>query len=165
MADDSSARNGNRLLITSLVLAIIVLVGAVMFLLGRLTAPQACAEPVVAEETIPPSVIGPVSEAPIPVAALPAAFQGRWEEDVKSCGDPASTTWLRLTAGELRFHESSGTIKAVTVYSPLDVAVTADWEGEGERWTRTLRLLLSPDQTVLTDPSEKGGFSRRRCPG
>ena len=158
--------NGSRILIASLVLAVIILVGAVSFLAGRMTAPQAPAEPAAdALGPMAPIAAGPVSALPLPAAALPAAFQGLWEQDIKACGDPASTTWLRTSAAELRFHESSGTIRAVTVYSPLDVTVTADWEGEGERWTRTLRLLLSPDQTVMTDPSEKGGFTRRRCPG
>lgn len=157
--------NGNRVLIVSLIMAIMVLVGAVMFLLGRMTAPSDPAEQTPAEATLvqpPPTWTAP---APTPGAAvLPVAFLGKWEEQLKACSDAASTTWMRLTADHIGYLESGGVIKAVTVYSPLDIAFTADMEGEGQRWTRTFHFMLSPDQTQLIEQGDKAGPTRLRCP-
>jgi hypothetical protein len=156
--------NGNRVLIISLVVAIIVLVGAVMFLLGKMSAQQP-AEPAPTEmAAVPPADPGPVAAQVLPALTLPANFQGKWEEQLKACSDSASTTFMRLTSNQISFLESGGTVTAVTVYSPLEIAFTANMDGEGERWTRTFRFVLSPDQSILTDPADKGGFTRYRCP-
>ena len=101
--------NGSRILIASLVLAVIILVGAVSFLAGRMTAPQAPAEPAAdALGPMAPIAAGPVSALPLPAAALPAAFQGLWEQDIKACGDPASTTWHRHCRRETRCSLAGG---------------------------------------------------------
>ncbi len=157
--------NGNRVLVVSLIMAIVVLVGAVMFLLGRMTAPQGPAEPPAADASLvqPPPTWTTAPTTP-GAAVLPAAFLGKWEEQAKACGDPASTTWMRLTADHIGYLESGGVIKAVTVYSPLDIAFTADMDGEGQHWTRTFHFMLSPDQTQLIEQGEKAGMTRQRCP-
>ncbi|MEI7933313.1 MAG: hypothetical protein WCI21_09725 [Alphaproteobacteria bacterium] len=157
--------NGNRVLVVSLIVAIVVLVGAVMFLLGRMTAPQAPVETPAAEAALtqPPPTWTPAPATP-GAATLPVVFQGKWEEQLKACADTASTTWMRLSADHINYLESGGTIKTVTVYSPLDVSFTADMDGEGQHWTRTFHFVLSPDQTALTEQGDKAGAPRLRCP-
>lgn len=95
---------------------------------------------------------------------IPARFVGRWNRDATACARPAaSIDGVRVTARELWFHESVGTVKRVEPLDPDQVRVTADYEGEGERWTaiQTLRV----DGNRLTIVIDDGApFSRIRCP-
>lgn len=103
-----------------------------------------------------------VAPAPAePITSIPAAFHGVYDQDRESCGQ-ASEYRLNVTADALRFHESIGTVRAVTVAGPNDVEVAADYEGEGEKWSNRRRLRLAEGR--LTISGEGIEIVRLRCP-
>src|SRR5688572_32047930 len=46
---------------------------------------------------------------------------------------------LAVSASELRFHESIGTVRSVKVEAPGRIEVLADYQGEGESWQNLRR--------------------------
>ena len=102
----------------------------------------------------PPAAIG---------AKLPARFHGVYDRDTAACA-AAGDTRLTVSAGTLRFHESIGAVREVAPVGPDAVRVTADFEGEGEKW-RSVRLLrLSDEGGVLTVSGDGTSLTRVRCP-
>ncbi len=107
--------------------------------------------------------------APPPDAAvaaaetIPARFVGRWNRDAAACAQPAaSIEGVRVTPNELWFHESVGAVRRVETLGPDRLRITADYEGEGQRWTATQTLQVAGDRlTIVTDGQP---FSRMRCP-
>ncbi len=96
-------------------------------------------------------------------AAIPARFVGTWNTDAAACARPAtSIEGLKVTSGELVFHESAGTVTGVKAIGHDKVEITADYEGEGERWTATQTLRLVGNR--LTVAQRGTAFSRVRCP-
>ncbi len=94
-------------------------------------------------------------------ATIPAAFLGRWDRDAAACAKPAtSIEAVTVSPRELRFHESLGTVTAVT---PVEdgVRIEAAYTGEGERWTTRQRLSVAGD--VLTIAGEGAPIRRVRC--
>jgi len=99
-------------------------------------------------------------------AAIPERFRGVWDSAEGTC-DPASELRLEIGAASIEFYESLGTVTGVTVESPRSILVDLAMEGEGERWERRNRYVLSDDGATLT-PSEVGGpattaIPRKRC--
>lgn len=105
----------------------------------------------------------PPGEAAARANAIPARFVGRWNSDRAACARPAaSIEGVRVTPKELWFHESVGTVKRVEPLGPGQIRITADYEGEGERWTATQTLRVDGNGlTIVTDGSP---FTRIRCP-
>lgn len=105
----------------------------------------------------------PPGEAPPVAATIPARFVGRWNRDAAACATPAaSIEGVRVTPGELWFHESVGVVKRVEPIGPDQIRVTAAYEGEGERWTATQTLRVEGDRLVIVTDGRP--FSRMRCP-
>ena len=98
-----------------------------------------------------------------PAATIPARFHGEWNADRAACGTGTSETRLRISADEIRFHESVGDVSAVERVGDDVVAVSATYIGEGETWQDERRLTLSPDGASLT-VSGGGDLVRHRCP-
>jgi hypothetical protein len=95
--------------------------------------------------------------------SVPAAYHGVFDGSPEAC---ARTSDQRLTvsAGELRFYESVGTVRSVGFGGSGALAVEADYEGEGERW-RNLRILsLSEAGSRLTIKGDGASLDRIRCP-
>jgi hypothetical protein len=67
-----------------------------------------------------------------------------------------------VSAGELRFHESIGTVRGVAVEGPDRISVDADYQGEGESWRATQRLVRDGDR--LTISGDGTSLERVRCP-
>jgi len=123
---------------------------------------SASGDPVMNEEA--PAAPKSVAPAPAPAQAttsIPAAFHGVYDQDRESCGR-ASEYRLTVSADALRFHESIGIVRAVTVEGPNDLEVVADYEGEGESWTNRRRLRLAEGR--LTISGEGIEIVRLRCP-
>jgi hypothetical protein len=124
---------------------------------GPAGAPASSPEAAPAQPTaIPPA-------PPVP-AALPAGFLGRWAADAAACTVAGHESRLVVSPEELAFHESIGRIRSVVASGDRVADVTADFEGEGETWSRDMRLSLSADDLTLTIQYPDGDdSSRRRC--
>jgi hypothetical protein len=91
---------------------------------------------------------------------LPIAFRGFWTGLDDDCGNARSDKRLMVGPKELRFYESVGKVTAVEQAGPLAVIVDADFEGEGQSWSRQQKLTLSADQNRLTIANQ---VLRKRC--
>lgn len=101
--------------------------------------------------------------------AIPERYRGVWDAVSGSC-DPASDLRVEIEGRRIVFYESVGTVTAIQRRGEDAVADLA-MEGEGERWTRALRLTLSgedgEERLVLADALETPGgtpIPLRRCP-
>lgn len=118
-----------------------------------------------AQPAVPAEPAAPAAPAEPAEAALPASFQGRWAADAAACAAEGHESRLVIDAKALRFHESVGEIRNIVLDGPSDATITADYQGEGESWSRTQRLTLSADgQTLTLNDPDGGAFARVRCP-
>jgi len=96
--------------------------------------------------------------------SIPVAYHGVYDGSLEACAGPSDQR-LTVSAKELRFHESVGTVRSVAFGGRGAIAVEADYEGEGERW-RNLRILsLTDNGSRLTVKGEGDSLDRVRCPG
>ncbi|MDB5699207.1 MAG: hypothetical protein JWN69_2011 [Alphaproteobacteria bacterium] len=174
----------NKLIVT-LVVVIVILVGAVMFMMGRASdrdaapaMPTGNAQAPVAPALAPQAQVLPPAEAPaqpaeaspatpnekgVPPAAttsIPAAFLGEWNADPKDCGTGLSDSRVQVEPRRVRFHESEAQVKRVTIHNPRSVTIEGPFQGEGEAWDGRLRMDLSASGEAMTI----GDLTRRRCP-
>lgn len=90
---------------------------------------------------------------------IPVGFQGQWAENKAACAKNGDMTRLTIHADTLLFYESQAKVTGVSFGSARDIRVSADYSGEGERWSGTSRLMLSGDGEAMT----LDGFRRIRC--
>lgn len=102
-----------------------------------------------------------LSTIPAP-GTLPIAFRGFWTGLDDDCGDARSDKRLMIGPKELRFYESVGKVTAVKQAGPFAVVVDANFEGEGQSWSRQQKLTLSKDKARLTIANQ---VERKRCSG
>lgn len=95
--------------------------------------------------------------------AVPPRFQGQWGSDQKHCGTDDDSR-LTIGAGQIRFYESGGSIKAVVMQGQSDLAVIIALSGEGETWLDYRHFRLSADGKTLTDVTVEPELVRHRCP-
>lgn len=96
-------------------------------------------------------------------ATIPATFLGEWNIDVAACARPAaSIEGVRVTPSEILFHESAGRVTNVEPLAPDRIRITAEYDGEGERWTATQTLRVTGDRLTITTDGRP--ISRVRCP-
>jgi uncharacterized membrane protein len=119
---------------------------------------RGCARPA----SMPPP--RPPEEDDAAVATIPARFLGRWAPDDAACRNPdASIEGLVIAGRELRFHESIAVPAKVGMVDADTLRLTANHEGEGERWTSEQTLQLSGNDTLtITGPGDTR-FQRIRC--
>lgn len=116
---------------------------------------------------------GPAATSPAvtgsPIAAMPAALQGRWGITANDC-DPARSDakgLMVVTADSLRFYESRGTLRSAETIGPDAVQATFAYTGEGMEWTAQDTFRLINDGQVLVrratgaEPTEP--LEYRRC--
>lgn len=97
------------------------------------------------------------------VESIPAAYHGVYDGSLDACAR-RSAERLTVSAHELRFHESVGSVRSVGYGGPGAISVEADYEGEGERW-RGLRIFsLSENGAKLSVKGDRGNSVRVRCP-
>ena len=111
------------------------------------------------EPAAKPSPPSPAEES----GSIPAAFHGVYDVSKEACARPSDMK-LRVSATELRFHESLGEVRKVEPGPPGSVRVEADYEGEGESWRSTRELLLSDGGATLTISGDGTRTVRVRCP-
>lgn len=103
---------------------------------------------------------------PLPTATartIPAAMLGVYDASLEACGT-SSDARLTVSANELRFHESIGTVRKVTATGADAVTVEADYQGEGESWQNARELRLGDGGASLTVSGDGTGLVRVRCP-
>ena len=93
-------------------------------------------------------------------AEIPASFAGEWNSNLGDCGTDMNDSRLRIEPRKIRFYESVGDVVKVTLRGARDVTVTARFSGEGETWTASHKMILSPTGTDLTVDE----VTRHRCP-
>jgi hypothetical protein len=90
---------------------------------------------------------------------IPPAFRGNWSRSATTCGKPGDDMRLAVAADSLTFYESVGAVKTVKRLAPGRIELTADYNGEGDKWTDTATLALSNGGNSLTI----GPVRRVRC--
>ena len=70
---------------------------------------------------------------------------------------------MEVGADEIRFHESIGKIRKVTILAPDRISVEADYQGEGESWSNVRELSLSDGGATLAVTGEGTNIVRHRC--
>ncbi len=108
--------------------------------------------------------------AAVAVAAVPAAFRGRWGMVPNDC-DPARADnkgLMTVTADTLRFYESRATV-ADAKQAGTTLNATLSFSGEGQTWRQDGRLVLLDDgRTLVRDGTgegmEGGPFRYSKCP-
>lgn len=129
---------------------------------NRPVAPAGAAEaPVQASEPPPPPT--PPPAPPATGKTIPANLLGTYDASIQDCGRPSDGR-LTVSATELRFHESLGTVREVTAAGADSVRVEADYQGEGERWRNTHELRRADGGASLTVSGDGTSFTRVRCP-
>lgn len=92
---------------------------------------------------------------------LPAPFAGTWDASPEVCGWDYSDMRLVVDAGNMRFWESDGSPTTIEQDGVNAIIVAADFSGEGETWTRKLRMALADaGETLMIDD-----VKRVRCKG
>ena len=127
-----------------------------------LLALSACAEPIEerpeAEETMmpvePDGGIGDGAE-PLPdlsEATIPEAFHGRWGINPGDCTDKNGDAKgsIQISENQLRFYESRATLGEVSESETGTIRAKYDFVGEGQEWSRDIKLAISEDGTQLT---------------
>jgi hypothetical protein len=168
-------------LVAALAALVVVLAGAVMYLSGRMgaegdtpSATNAAAAPAASDSStggkdpLPtPSIEAAQPMAPpVPAAppqdphTIPAAFHGEWNAQLEHCGTGLNDSAMRIEPRVMRFYESRGDVIRVTRNGERSVSVEANFQGEGETWTETVRLTLSPEDGRLTTGEDA---PRLRC--
>ena len=119
-----------------------------------------------ANEAAVPAAPAPAASASDPVqpgrGVVPVAFQGEWNADLSACGSGTHDSRLDIGTDTIRFYESGGRIKSVSVWDSGDVTLLADIAGEGQATEGTYTYRLSADGLSLTDLN--GGVVRKKCP-
>ena len=91
-----------------------------------------------------------LSAAPALALSLPDTFTGGWGLTPAACAaGPGAEGYLEVTATELRFYESTGTLVAYETVDAPGLMVDLSFSGEGETWTETVYLETRDDGATL----------------
>jgi len=99
---------------------------------------------------------------PAKARSIPSAFHGVYDSSPEACVRPSDGR-LAVTARELRFHESIGSVRSVVLLESGAIRVEADYQGEGERWRSSRELRLSKNGAKLSVGGDGTRFDRVRC--
>lgn len=159
----SSSRPWGEAVLPRLISAIL----ACGILAGCGSAPR---ENVAANTVANEALAAPEGPAPVEtrVKALPASFVGRWGMVPNDC-DPSrddAKGLMEISPEILRFYESRGTVKSVTIASPEKVTADVAFSGEGQTWEKAVTLILAnKGETLVREESETPAPLRyQRCP-
>jgi hypothetical protein len=174
-------RNG---VIVILAAAVILLAGALLFMVGRsgnqdpsasvspsvppnvpqsqaqapaAPNPTAAAAPAAAQ---PRRVSAESGTTPTAAASIPAAFLGEWKATLDDCDSKLGESGMLVEPQRVLFHESEAQVKRVMIHGPRSIAIEGPFQGEGESWNGRLRMDLSASGEALTIDD----VTRHRCP-
>jgi hypothetical protein len=135
------------------------------------TAEDAAAEGNLAEDSSIAPAPTPSADTGTPAPTeLPAALRGRWglvSDDCTSTRGDAKGL-LTITANQLEFYESVGTLDTIMDAGPNRVRATFDFEGEGMTWQREVVLDAQDDGATLVrreygEGAAPGPFRYAKC--
>ena len=124
-------------------------------------------------EPLPPSGNAATGNAaanealPVPLAVIPAAFQGQWGMVPADCtstrGDNKGL--ITVEADGIRFYESRAILIKVTLNAPENFAGDFRFTGEGQTWTKpqTLKLSGSSNTLIRSESDPALSFTYKRC--
>ncbi|MGQ9425257.1 hypothetical protein ACXYTJ_06035 [Gilvimarinus sp. F26214L] len=95
---------------------------------------------------------------------VPPQFQGEWNRTIADCGTGRNASRLRIGSNWIAFYESRGVIEVFATQGDEELALIAQLEGEGERWSSFRHFRLSEQGEQLTDITYGADFVRYRCP-
>ena len=110
-----------------------------------------------ATSTVPASKTPAPEEVTANSKTIPASLQGKWAKDKLGCTQPSEMT-VTFLPGEIRYWESVGKVTVVS-RTASEIKIAADYEGEGQKWTRTNSYSLSADGKTMT----ADGITRIKC--
>ena len=102
--------------------------------------------------------------------AIPAAMHGRWGLVPGDCtstrGDAKGL--LTISASELKFYESLGTLDTIEESAPTRIRASFDFEGEGMAWERDVVLDVQDQGATLIrreygEDAAPGPFRYAKC--
>lgn len=102
----------------------------------------------------------------VKIASIPRQFWGVWTQRPELCGRASEDdSAMDVTPKAMRFWESSGDVRSVTVTNPMTIEVAAAFSGEGQTWEATSRLSLagSRKELLVSDPDGRGTWYKK-CP-
>lgn len=118
------------------------------------------AEPSAATETgsVAPQPAETAAPSPAPTA-IPAAIQGRWGMNTADCepGRSDNKGLLTISANQLEFYESVGTLDQIEEASPTRIRASFDFMGEGMEWERDVTLTVEDGGEALVRREEGEG--------
>ena len=85
------------------------------------------------------------------IFALPAWAETHYDLIAKNCGNPGSDSSLTISDDAISFYESSCAITGRKAVSDSVSDVVVSCEGEGESWTREMRLETTATGLRLSD--------------
>lgn len=145
------------------VLGVLVIGGAILFLLAR---PEAARGPSVTMAGGPVTESNGESGDPADPDAehVPPQFQGSWAPDRLSCTTRGETARVEITADGMNFYESSGGLLQVTALNGgREHAIALQVTGEGQSWTRTIHLRRVGHELAFRDAEETEERLLIRC--
>ena len=117
-----------------------------------------------------PEQTAAATPTPLPTE-IPAAYHGRWASDAEHCAAEAgaATDLIEITAKELKFYESVGTLDSVTGSTGDRFRGHFDFTGEGQEWQRDVVLDLRDGGKILVrrefgEGASPEPFDYTRCP-
>lgn len=100
-----------------------------------------------------------------PVAAIPAALQGRWGLNPEDCfperGDNRGV--LEVGESQVRFFESVARPRANSAASKDSYNADFVFSGEGQTWTKYQSLELQDGRLVRTESSPMASYTYAKC--
>ena len=121
------------------------------------------------EEPAAEEPVATATPTPLPTE-IPADYQGRWGMTAEDCtGDTAAAKGLlEITASELKFYESVGTLGAVTGATGDRFRGEFAFTGEGMSWERDVVLDLREGGKILVrrefgEGASPEAFDYTRC--
>ena len=95
---------------------------------------------------------------------IPQAFRGVWSANDICRKDEFDDSKLTITARDLQYYESGGSVISVTVRSARDIVVKAKFSGEDQSWTDKGEFRLSRNGNMLISVfRDRTSFARHRC--
>jgi len=96
---------------------------------------------------------------------IPAKFHGEWNENLTDCGTGNNDSSLTITATEMHFYESDGTVRGAFMRGPYEILIVLDMSGEGSSWMSSFQYTLAGNGQYLSARNDDGSlFVRYRCP-